>query len=158
MGRLSALSDVCSHQGGPVGEGKVVPGGQEKPGAQPGATDLSGFGPAPAGELGSWRLTGEICDGKCGAGALRPGSGLAHKACANLCISTRLPPVLVRELPAEGTRVVLLAAGDGGPMPDPPPDMTAAPLRLDGQPERRDDPMIFRIDESTVRRAWSNRP
>jgi len=25
-GRLSALSNVCSHQGGPVGEGKVVLG------------------------------------------------------------------------------------------------------------------------------------
>ncbi|MGI9422801.1 MAG: hypothetical protein ACR2PA_06380, partial [Hyphomicrobiaceae bacterium] len=36
--------------------------------------------------LGRWRLKGEICDGKCLAGAMRPGRGLAHRACANLCL------------------------------------------------------------------------
>ncbi|MEO0831178.1 MAG: hypothetical protein AAFY03_12085, partial [Pseudomonadota bacterium] len=56
-----------------------------------GRNGLSGAeGEAPAipepVSLGRWKLAGEICDGKCVAGAMRPGRGLAHKACANLCI------------------------------------------------------------------------
>ena len=43
--------------------------------------------PPVAIDLGRWRVRGEICDGKCYAGAMRPGTGLAHKACANLCLT-----------------------------------------------------------------------
>ena len=110
------------------------------------------FIPAPIEDLGRWRLTGEICDGKCSAGAMKPGRGLAHKACANLCISTGLPPVLVMELPVEGSTVVLLAGEDGGPLPAALLDLTAVPVQLEGQLERRDDLLIFRIDEGSVRR------
>lgn len=116
------------------------------------ATNLPDFTPAPTEDLGRWRLTGEICDGKCSAGAMKPGRGLAHKACANLCISTGLPPVLVLELPVEGSTVVLLAGEDGGPLPAALLDLTAVPVQLEGQLERRDDLLIFRIDEGSVRR------
>jgi hypothetical protein len=110
------------------------------------------FTPSVTEDLGRWRLTGEICDGKCYGGAMKPGRGLAHKACANLCVTMGLPPVLVMELPVEGTTVVVLAAEDGGPMPDDLLDMTAIPLQLDGNLERRDDLLIFRIDETSVLR------
>ena len=120
--------------------------------ARASTTVLSGFVPAAATDLGRWRLTGEICDGKCYGGAMKPGSGLAHKACANLCILEGLPPVLVMELPVEGSSVVLLAAQDGGPIPDALLDLTAIPLQLEGWLERRDDLLIFRIDERSVRR------
>ncbi len=110
------------------------------------------FTPAPTQDLGRWRLTGEICDGKCYGGAMKPGTGLAHKACANLCVEGGLPPVLVMELPVQGTTVVLLAAADGGPMPAALLHLTALPVQLEGQLERRDDLLILRIDESTVRR------
>lgn len=116
-----------------------------KPSANP-----AGFTPAPSEDLGRWRLTGEICDGKCYGGAMKPGKGLAHKACANLCIEFGLPPVLVTELPVEGSTVVLLAAADGGPMPDAMFDLTAIPLQLEGQLERRDDLLILRVDESSI--------
>ncbi len=106
--------------------------------------------PALAQDLGRWRLSGEICDGKCYAGAMKPGTGLAHKACANLCILTGLPPVLVMELPVEGATVVLLADADGGPMPKALYDLTAVPVVMEGQLERRDDLLIFRIDPGAV--------
>jgi hypothetical protein len=121
-------------------------------GAVASSTGLPGFVPAPVEDLGRWRLTGEICDGKCYGGAMKPGTGLAHKACANLCITTGLPPVLVMELPVEGSTVVLLAAEDGGPMPKELFDLTAIPIELEGQLERRDDLLIFRIDQGTARR------
>jgi hypothetical protein len=109
------------------------------------------FAPAQPEPLGHWRLTGEICDGKCRAGAMNPGSGLAHKACANLCIDGGLPAVLVMALPVAGKTVVLLADADGGPMPVALLDLTAVPVEMTGQLERRDDLLIFRIDDGSVR-------
>ena len=50
--------------------------------------------PAPQ-QLGRWRVSGEICDGKCAAGLMHPGTGLSHRACASLCLRGGLPPVLV---------------------------------------------------------------
>jgi len=121
-------------------------------GAKAGAAPLPGFQPAPSEDLGRWRLTGEICDGKCYGGAMKPGRGLAHKACANLCITEGLPPVLVMELPVEGSTVVLLAAEDGGPMPAALLHLTAVPIQFEGQLERRDDLLIFRIDQSSIQK------
>jgi len=40
-------------------------------------------------------LRGEIVDSKCYLGAMKPGAGRGHKACATLCISGGIPPVLV---------------------------------------------------------------
>ncbi|MEL6328188.1 MAG: hypothetical protein AAFR38_00885 [Planctomycetota bacterium] len=40
-------------------------------------------------------LAGEIVDSKCFLGAMKPGDGRTHKACATLCISGGVPPVLV---------------------------------------------------------------
>jgi len=107
--------------------------------------------PAPPAPLGHWLLTGEICDGKCHAGAMKPGTGLAHKACANLCIAGGLPAVLEMTLPAEGSTVVLLADAEGGPMPAGLLDLTAVPVEMTGHLERRDDLLIFRIDAGSVR-------
>ncbi len=109
------------------------------------------FQPAAAQPLGRWKLTGEICDGKCYAGSMKPGTGLAHKACASLCVSGGLPPVLVMALPVEGSTVVLLADKDGGPMPAALLHVTAVPIEMEGTLERRDDLLIFRIDPGTAR-------
>ena len=119
-------------------------------GVRASTAELSGFVPTAPVDLGRWRLAGEICDGKCYAGAMKPGSGLAHKACANLCIFAGLPPVLVMELPVEGATEVLLADQDGGPMPPALYDMTAIPVTMEGRLERRDDILVFRIDSGSV--------
>lgn len=108
---------------------------------------------APRGErLGRWRVTGEICDGKCVAGGMRPGAGIAHKACANLCISGGLPPVLVTAAPIEGRSYLLLAGKDGGPAPDTVADLTAIPLTLEGDLVRLGDMLILSADWSTARK------
>lgn len=109
------------------------------------------FTPAPAEHLGKWRLTGEICDGKCYSGAMRPGVGLAHKACANLCIIGGIPPVLVTVSPLLGHEFFLLANKDGGPLTSEVQDWTALLISLEGEVERRDDMMIFKVDLDTAK-------
>ena len=101
---------------------------------------------SPPQDLGRWRLTGEICDGKCGGGAMKPGTGLAHKACANLCISGGVPPVFVSTAPVDGHIFFLLASKDGGPMPAGLLDKTGLQVVLEGNIERRDDLLIFKVD------------
>ncbi|WP_105438695.1 hypothetical protein [Neorhizobium sp. T25_13] len=96
--------------------------------------------------LGRWRLTGEICDGKCSAGAMKPGMGLAHKACANLCISGGVPPVFVSTAPVDSHIFFLLASKDGGPMPAALLDKAGLPVVLEGNIERRDNLLIFKVD------------
>lgn len=58
-------------------------------------TDASVAMPAPrenVEDLGAMTLIGEILDAKCWFGAMRPGDGKVHKACAALCIRGGLPP------------------------------------------------------------------
>ena len=123
-------------------------------GADDGLVAAEGDGAVPAAELlGKWRLTGEICDGKCYNGAMRPGTGLAHKACANLCIAGGVPPVLVTTGTVEGTDYFALGSADGGPIPDWVLNYTAGVVTLDGVVERRGDLAVFLADFGTMERA-----
>ncbi|MEI7712638.1 MAG: hypothetical protein WCI94_14460 [Rhodospirillales bacterium] len=106
-------------------------------------------GPAPtpvATPLGIWRLTGEICDGKCVSGVMRPGNGLAHKACANVCIASGVPPVFVTTSPVEGTGFLLMGDKNGHALPDAFRDRTGILQQMDGTVERLGDLLIFRTD------------
>lgn len=67
---------------------------------------------------GEVTVTGEIVDSKCYLGAMKPGDGLAHRACAALCIRGGIPPTLVAHLPDGSRRYLLVLNGDGGPMPE----------------------------------------
>ncbi|MEO1197711.1 MAG: hypothetical protein AAFX39_00550 [Pseudomonadota bacterium] len=109
------------------------------------------YTPAPPEPLGRWRLTGEICDGKCNQGAMRPGRGLSHKACANLCLIGGVPAVFVAEGGIDGEDFFLLADADGNAPPDLIYDYVALDVTLEGEVERRDDLLIFKADFSTIR-------
>ncbi len=100
--------------------------------------------------LGRWRLTGEICDGKCYAGAMRPGSGLAHKACANLCLIGGVPPIFVSTGPVEGHSFFLMAGPDGGPITEAILTDTAVLVEIEGEIERRGELLVFRIDPASI--------
>lgn len=109
-------------------------------------------GAAPnAQPMGRWRVSGEICDGKCASGAMHPGTGLAHKACANLCIDGALPPVLAMRQPVLGAGFLLLAQQDGGPVPAGFHDLTALPVELEGDIERLGDLLILKADWNKAR-------
>lgn len=54
---------------------------------------------------------GEIVDGKCYLGAMKPGNGFGHRACAVLCIQGGLPPMFVYELDGQRTFAMLKVDG-----------------------------------------------
>lgn len=106
---------------------------------------------APDTPLGRWRLVGEICDGKCYAGAMRPGTGLSHKACANLCLVGDIPPVFVSTGPIEGQNFMLIGGPDGGPVTDALLDYTAVMVEVEAEVVRRGDLLILHIDPASLR-------
>ncbi|MBW4710042.1 hypothetical protein KX928_19835 [Roseobacter sp. YSTF-M11] len=117
----------------------------------------NGLGPAegvapelPTEPLGRWKLAGEICDGKCLAGAMRPGRGLAHKACANLCLIGKVPPVFVSSQPVDGHEFLLITGPDGGHFPESAYHYVAQFVSLEGEVERRGDLLVLRIDPETL--------
>lgn len=100
--------------------------------------------------LGRWKLAGEICDGKCLAGAMRPGRGLAHKACANLCLLGGVPPVFVSSQPVDGEEFLLVTGPDGTPLPPELYDYVAQYVSLEGEVERRGNLLVLQVDPATV--------
>lgn len=111
----------------------------------------SDFTPAGPVSLGRWKLTGEICDGKCYAGAMRPGNGLAHKACADLCLTGGIPPVFVSSGAVHGRSFFLMADKDGNLPGDELDALLALYIEVEGEIERLDDLMVFKADFSTAR-------
>lgn len=104
-------------------------------------------------QLGRWKLTGEICDGKCLNGAMRPGTGLAHKACANLCLIGDVPPVFVSSGPVDGSEFLLMADPNGNSVTNQILDFTAMFVEIEGDVERRGDMLVFKISPETIRVA-----
>ena len=106
--------------------------------------------PVAVEKLGRWRITGEVCDGQCYVGLMRPGTGIAHRACANFCLMSGVPPVFVSTAPVAGTSFLVLADAAGGPVGDAMYDYVGLRVRLDGEVERRGDVLVFRADFRTA--------
>ncbi|MDU8943758.1 hypothetical protein [Ovoidimarina sediminis] len=120
-------------------------------GGNNGMKTLDGTGEVPVAEdLGRWKLAGEICDGKCLAGAMRPGRGLAHKACANLCILGGVPPVFVSSQPVEGTEFLMIAGPDGSDLPEEIYDLMALYIQIEGRITRHGDLLVFAMEPETA--------
>jgi len=96
--------------------------------------------------LGRWRLSGEICDGRCYVGAMRPGEGVAHKACANLCIEGGQPPVFVANSPVEGSSYMLLGTEDYGPLPIEVLKYSGVLVELEGRLEQVGDVVLLLLE------------
>lgn len=73
--------------------------------------DTPGTPPTPT-PIGRARLRGEIIDSKCAHGAMKPGDGKAHKACATLCISNGIPPMLRAVGPDDPRNSLVLLASN----------------------------------------------
>lgn len=112
-------------------------------------SEAEGAGTVPeATDLGRWKLTGEICDGKCVAGAMRPGRGIAHKACANLCLLGGVPPVFVTTQPVEGHEFLMIGRESGELSPEVLSNVGAY-VSVEGHVEQRGSLLVFLIDDDT---------
>ena len=100
--------------------------------------------------LGRWQITGEICDGKCEAGAMRPGSGIAHRACASLCLLGGVPPVFVTTQPVEGEEFLLITGEGNAVLPEALFDYVGLYVTLEGDVARHGDLLVLTVDTDTV--------
>ncbi len=102
--------------------------------------------------LGRWRIVGEVCDGKCTAGLMAPGSGLSHRACATLCFAGEVPMILVAAAPVAGRSFLLIAGADGGRPPEALRDLVGLPVVLEGEVERHGTLLVLRADLARAER------
>jgi hypothetical protein len=91
------------------------------------------------------KVRGEIIDPKCFLGAMKPGEGKLHKACAIRCISGGIPPMLAERNAAGGITYYLLVREDGGPMNQRVLPYVAEPVEVSGRVETADDLRVLRV-------------
>lgn len=150
MGREAAVHGALVEVSGVILERGALDMMQVRGGTN-GMKAVEGEGVVPVVEdRGRWRLAGEICDGKCLAGAMRPGRGLAHKACANLCILGGVPPVFVSSQPVEGSEFLMIAGPDGSPLPDEIYQYMAQYISVEGQITRHGTLLVFAMDPASI--------
>lgn len=100
--------------------------------------------PAPV-VLGVVDIRGEIFDAKCYLGAMKPGDGKAHKACAMLCLRGGIPPMLFSYGADGSPRHHILLARNGAALPDEFIDLAGEPVRVTGIAESRDGLTYLRV-------------
>ncbi len=97
-------------------------------------------------------LRGEVIDPKCYLGAMRPGGGKTHKACAMLCISGGVPPMLVTRDAEKNETFYLLATEEGGAANERVLEFVGDPVEVSGRLERHGDLLLLRIAAGGLRR------
>lgn len=109
--------------------------------------------PRPAAQsLGTQTLRGEIVDSKCYLGAMKPGGGKTHKACAVLCLKGGIPPMFVtRDGQKHETYYLLTSTDESALSPDCYP-YVGDRIEVRGQVEQQGDLKLLRLDPHNIRR------
>lgn len=76
---------------------------------------------------------GEIVDAKCFAGAMKPGDGKTHKACAILCIAGGIPPVFIASDPTSPAHGAVVRMRDGTGAWTLAPEWIGQGVRIEGR-------------------------
>lgn len=101
--------------------------------------------------LGTFTLKGEIIDGKCFSGVMKPGAGKTHLGCAVRCISGGVP-ALFHTRNARGQELDLLLVDEkGDAVNDRVLDRVALPLEISGEVLQLNDLLLLRADPSQYR-------
>ncbi len=127
----------------------------DPPASDPAITPATGTAPQPIPaptDLGPVTLHGEILDAKCYLGAMKPGDGKTHKACATLCIAGGIPPMLYTRAPDGSRTYTLLADESGAPIIDPLLPFIGEPVTISGRLEQRAVGRVLRVDPGSISR------
>jgi hypothetical protein len=101
--------------------------------------------------LGQNTLTGEVIDPKCYIGAMKPGGGKTHKACAELCIAGGIPPMLA-VWGEKGEEFYLLVSADGAAINEAAAPRAGERVTLTGAVEQRGDLKVLRVEHKQLAR------
>lgn len=101
--------------------------------------------------LGEYALDGEIVDGKCYPGIMKPGQTKTHRACAIRCISGGVPAVF-RVSNNGDAMYFLLANLAGEAVNDQVLDLVADHIRITGDVIQYDDMYVIQADPSDYQR------
>ena len=102
--------------------------------------------------LGTYDLQGEILDGKCYPGVMKPGQSKTHRACAIRCISGGVPAVFRVQNSRDDVMYFLLADAEGKAVKDGIIDLVADPVRIQGEVIQYDDMFVIQADPATYER------
>ena len=124
------------------------------------ASDVEVSKPAIFGQtsasLGQATLVGEIIDPKCYFGAMKPGEGKVHKACATLCIAGGVPPMFMTQGAAGDLTYYLLVDQNGrgitGEALDALLPFVADPVKIEGEIARHGDLLVLKTDPTQIER------
>lgn len=97
-------------------------------------------------------LRGEIIDPKCYFGAMKPGAGKTHKACATLCIAGGIPPMFVTRAVDGGETFYLLSDGADGPVTELVLPYVADPVEIVATTCERGGLRLLRIAPGAISR------
>jgi hypothetical protein len=111
-------------------------------------------------DLGEQTLRGEVVDGKCHFGVMRPGSGKTHRECAARCIASGSPPMLwVHDPERQRDLHLLLVGADGRSLGRELLPWVAEAVEVTGHVERHDGLLVLYADPTSYRREdrWAAR-
>jgi hypothetical protein len=97
-------------------------------------------------------LRGEIIDPKCYLGAMKPGGGKTHKACAMRCIAGGIPPMLVTRDGVGHETFYLIVTESGDVANQVVFPFVGDRVEVTGQVECQDDLLVLRISTDSLRR------
>ncbi|NEZ62468.1 hypothetical protein D0962_06680 [Leptolyngbyaceae cyanobacterium CCMR0082] len=102
--------------------------------------------------LGEFAIAGEIVDGKCYPGIMKPGRTKTHRACAIRCISGGVPPVFRSENSSGQSLYFMLSDLKGEAVNSRVLNMVADPIKITGEVMQYGDSFILKADPATYER------
>lgn len=105
----------------------------------------------PTISFGRQTFAGEIVDSKCYFGVMNPGQLAPHRACAKLCISGGIPPVLVVSRTNAPPLCLLLVSPTGEPVNWQVLDLVAVPVEITGEVKNQDGLLLLQADPRDYR-------
>lgn len=101
--------------------------------------------------LGAVTFQGEIIDSKCFLGAMKPGGGKVHRACASLCLLGGIPPMLVVKNELGERFGYVLMNEDGSSASIDLSERVAVPVEVSGELIKRGDLQYIRLSSNSIK-------